>query len=320
MIRTKLTDMFGLQHPLILAPMGGVAGGALAAAVSNAGGLGLVGGGYGDREWLRTELSVVKAGTKRPWGVGLITWSIEPDVLDLALSYRPDAFILSFGDPRPHVPAIRKAGCRLICQVQDLAQAKLAAAAGADLIVAEGNEAGGHSGTRGTLPFVPAAVDAVAPLPVVAAGGIADGRGLAAALALGAQGALLGTRFYASTEALGHARAKARLVAGAGDDTVRTRVFDVVRGYPWPREFPGRALRNTFVERWQGREDDLITRLENEQSAYQNAARSGDTDVAVVWAGEAIDLITSIESAAALISRISSEAEAQIRNVAGTIE
>ncbi len=320
MIRTKLTDMFGLQHPLILAPMGGVAGGALAAAVSNAGGLGLVGGGYGDREWLRTELSVVKAGTKRPWGVGLITWSIEPDVLDLALSYRPDAFILSFGDPRPHVPAIRKAGCRLICQVQDLAQAKLAAAAGADLIVAEGNEAGGHSGTRGTLPFVPAAVDAVAPLPVVAAGGIADGRGLAAALALGAQGALLGTRFYASTEALGHARAKARLVAGAGDDTVRTRVFDVVRGYPWPREFPGRALRNTFVERWQGREDDLITRLENEQSAYQNAARSGDTDVAVVWAGEAIDLITSIESAAALVSRISSEAEAQIRNVAGTLK
>jgi len=319
MIRTKLTDMFGLQHPLILAPMGGVAGGALAAAVSNAGGLGLVGGGYGDREWLRTELSVVKAGTKRPWGVGLITWSIEPDVLDLALSYRPDAFILSFGDPRPHVPAIRKAGCRLICQVQDLAQAKLAAAAGADLIVAEGNEAGGHSGTRGTLPFVPAAVDAVAPLPVVAAGGIADGRGLAAALALGAQGALLGTRFYASTEALGHARAKARLVAGAGDDTVRTRVFDVVRGYPWPREFPGRALRNAFVERWQGREDDLITRLENEQSAYQNAARSGDTDVAVVWAGEAIDLITSIESAAALVSRISSEAEAQIRNVAGTV-
>jgi nitronate monooxygenase len=320
MIRTKLTDMFGLQHPLILAPMGGVAGGALAAAVSNAGGLGFVGGGYGDREWLRTELSVVKAGTKRPWGVGLITWSIEPDVLDLALSYRPDAFILSFGDPRPHVPAIRKAGCRLICQVQDLAQAKLAAAAGADLIVAEGNEAGGHSGTRGTLPFVPAAVDAVAPLPVVAAGGIADGRGLAAALALGAQGALLGTRFYASTEALGHARAKARLVAGAGDDTVRTRVFDVVRGYPWPREFPGRALRNAFVERWQGREDDLITRLENEQSAYQNAARSGDTDVAVVWAGEAIDLITSIESAAALVSRISSEAEAQIRNVAGMVK
>jgi nitronate monooxygenase len=104
------------------------------------------------------------------------------------------------------------------------------------------------------------------------------------------------------------------------DDTVRTRVFDVVRGYPWPREFPGRALRNTFVERWQGREDDLITRLENEQSAYQNAARTGDTDVAVVWAGEAIDLITSIESAATLISRISSEAEAQIRNVAGTVK
>src|SRR6476620_1958546 len=299
MIRTKLTDMFELQHPLILAPMGGVAGGALAAAVSNAGGLGLVGGGYGDREWLRTELSVVKAGTKRPWGVGLITWSIEPDLLDLALSYRPDAFILSFGDPRPHVPAIRKAGCRLICQVQDLAQAKLAAAAGADLIVAEGNEAGGHSGTRGTLPFVPAAVDAVAPLPVVAAGGIADGRGLAAALALGAQGALLGTRFVMSDEAGALPAYLARLRDGRETDTVYSQLFDG----GWP-DSPHRTLRNGLIDAWEaaGRpgpgaragEGEVVGRTAagDPISRYQSVSPAegfeGDVDELPMWAGQSV--------------------------------
>ena len=134
MIVTALTEMFGLQHPVVLGPMGGVSGGHLAAAVSNAGGLGLVGGGYGDPAWLRTELSRVKEETRRPWGVGLITWSIDRSVLDLALSYRPDAFMLSFGDPRPHAAAIKSAGCKLICQVQDVAQARVAREAGADII------------------------------------------------------------------------------------------------------------------------------------------------------------------------------------------
>src|SRR5688572_8537522 len=123
MITTALTQMFDLRHPIVLAPMGGVSGGHLAAAVSNAGGLGLVGGGYGDPRWLRAELSLVKQETRRPWGVGLITWPIEASVLDLALSYRPDAFMLSFGDPRPYAQAIKAADCKLICQVQTVAQA-----------------------------------------------------------------------------------------------------------------------------------------------------------------------------------------------------
>lgn len=312
MIATALTRMFGLQHPLILAPMGGVSGGRLAAAVSNAGGLGVVGGGYGDPGWLRTELSLVKQETARPWGVGLITWSIDRSTLDLALSYRPDVFILSFGDPRPYVAAIRAAGCKLICQVQDVAQARVAHAAGADIIVAEGNEAGGHSGARATLPLVPAVADAVAPTPVVAAGGIADGRGLAAALMLGAHGALLGTRFCASTEALGTDASKARIVAARGDDTARTRVFDIVRGYEWSAENPGRALRNRFMARWDGRDHELAAAA-TEGPAYQAAARAGDYDTAVVWAGEAVDLIGSVEPAGALVTRISAEAEAQLR-------
>jgi nitronate monooxygenase len=319
MIVTALTEMFGLRHPIVLGPMGGVSGGHLAATVSNAGGLGLVGGGYGDPAWLRAELSRVKEKTSRPWGVGLITWAIDRSVLDLALSYRPNAFMLSFGDPRPYAPAIKSAGCKLICQVQDVEQARVAREAGADLIVAEGTEAGGHGGARATLPLVPAVVDAVAPTPVVAAGGIADGRGLAAALMLGAHGALLGTRFYASNEALGQDGAKRCIVDARGEQTARTRVFDIVRGYAWPSEFPGRALRNRFMERWDGRESDLAVALESERAAYQTAARKGDYDTAVVWAGEAVDLIKSVESAAALVARISAEAEAQLRTGGGLV-
>ncbi|OIQ92268.1 nitronate monooxygenase [mine drainage metagenome] len=317
MIATALTEMFGLQYPIILGPMGSVAGGRLAAAVSNAGGLGLVGGGYGDPPWLRTELARVKEDAKRPWGVGLITWSATRDVLDLALEYRPDAVMLSFGDPRPYVAAIKSAGCKLICQVQDLEEARLAREAGADLIVAQGTEAGGHGGGRATLPLVPAVVDAVAPTPVVAAGGIADGRGLAAALMLGAQGALIGTRFYASAEALGREQAKQRIVAAHGSQTARTRVFDLVRGYAWPREYPGRALRNRFMERWDGREGELALALERERPGYQAAAGAGDYDTAVVWAGEAVDLIKAVDSAATLVARIGAEAEARLRIGAG---
>jgi len=312
MITTALTKLFDLQHPIILGPMGNVSGGRLAAAVSNAGGLGLVGGGYGDPAWLRTELSCVRESTLRPWGAGLITWSATAGVLDLLLSYRPHAVMLSFGDPRPYAKVIKSAGCRLICQVQGLEEARLAKEAGADLIVAEGTEAGGHGGGRATLPLVPAVVDAVAPTPVVAAGGIADGRGLAAALMLGAEGALIGTRFYASAEALGHDRAKQRIVAARGEETARTRVFDLVRGYAWPANYTGRAICNGFMERWYGREDRLANVIETERAGYRAAALDGDFDTAVVWAGEAVDLIKSVESASALVERISAEAEAQL--------
>jgi nitronate monooxygenase len=316
MIVTTLTEMFGLEHPIVLAPMGGVSGGRLAAAVSNAGGLGLVGGGYGDAAWLRAELSRVKEEARRPWGVGLITWSIDPSVLDLALGYRPDVFMLSFGDPRVYAPAIKSAGCKLMCQVQDLHGARVAQEAGADIIVAQGSEAGGHGSARGTLPLVPAVADAVAPTPVIAAGGIADGRGLAAALMLGAHGALIGTRFYASEEALGQERAKQRIAAAQGDQTARTRVFDIVRGYAWPQPYTGRALRNRFMDRWHGREGDLAVALETEGPAYQASTREGDYDTAMVWAGEGVDLIKSVDSAGALVLKISADAQARLQTIA----
>lgn len=313
-IRTALTKEFGLEYPIVSAPMGGVAGGSLAAAVSNAGALGLVGGAYGDPDWLRTELSKARSESTRPWGVGLITWHATREAVELALSFEPHAFMLSFGDPRPFVPAIKGAGCALICQVQDVEEGKAAKAAGADVIVAQGTEAGGHGAERSTLPLVPAVVDAVAPTPVLAAGGIADGRGLAAALMLGAEGALMGTRFYAATEALAHEGAKERIAAASGRDTERTRVFDVVRQHAWPRPYTGRAIGNRFMERWDGREDDLGEALDEEIPRFRAAVRDGDFDTAMVWAGEGVDLISDVAPAGELVRRIGAQAEARLRH------
>ena len=318
-IRTPFTELFGVDHPLVLAPMGGVSGGALAAAVSEAGGLGLVGGGYGDPRWLERELRLVAGATGKPWGVGVITWAVGEDIVRLALSYRPAAVFLSFGDPAPFGALVREAGIRLICQVQDVAGARQAAAAGADVIVAQGTEAGGHGSRRATLPLVPAVADAVAPVPVLAAGGIADGRGVAAALMLGAQGAVLGTRFCASAEALWPDWAKKQLVAGSGDETSRSRVFDIARGLDWPAPYTGRALRNAFADAWDGREEALRASAEAREQ-FTLGHQAGDPDVALVWAGEGTDLITAVEPAGNLVAQIMAQAEGLLRGAARQLD
>ncbi|MBM3925287.1 MAG: nitronate monooxygenase [SAR202 cluster bacterium] len=307
-ITTAFTKAFHLSYPIGLAPMGGVAGGALAAAVSNAGGLGLVGGGHGDREWLAKELAEVTERTQRPWGAGLITWNTNRQTLDFILDYKPSVVMLSFGDPRPYAGAIKKRGVKLICQVQSLEMASLAQEAGADFIVAQGTEAGGHGAHQALFPLLPAVIDAFHPTPVLAAGGIADGRGLAAVLMMGACGALMGTRLYASDEALGHRRIKERIVQATAQDTVRTRIFDTIRGYDWPKPFTGRAIKNRFFEKWQGREGELADNLDAERQAYNRATQDGDPDIRVVFAGEGVDLIKSIEPAGEIVRQVGTEA------------
>jgi len=167
MIRSPLTEMLGIEHPIISAPMAGAAGASLATAVTRAGAFGLLGGGYGDREWLEEQLRQVECSSI---GVGFITWRLErqPDLLEVVLEYSPKAIFLSFGDTRTFARRITASGSLFIAQVQSLRDAKAAADLGADIIVAQGAEAGGHGGTRATLPLVPAVVDAVAPIPVVA--------------------------------------------------------------------------------------------------------------------------------------------------------
>ena len=165
-LATAFTRLFGVRHPIALAPMGGSAGGELAAAVSNGGGLGLLGGGNGDLDWLERELPLVAEGTSKPWGVGLQSWAVDAGVVEYALGYEPAAVMLSFGDPRLFAELVRRSSAVLIIQVTDLAEARQAVEAGADLIVAQGTEAGGHGARRGwsTLAFVPAVVDLVAPV------------------------------------------------------------------------------------------------------------------------------------------------------------
>lgn len=313
-LRTKLTEKLAIRHPILLAPMGATAGGALAAAVSAAGGLGIIGGGYPDPDWLEREFA--RAGNHRV-GCGFITWALAryPAALDVALRHAPVAIMLSFGDAAPFIPRIKESGAFVISQIQTLEQARTALALGADVLVAQGTEAGGHGGGRSTLPLVPAVVDAVAAagreVPVVAAGGIADGRGLAAALMLGADGVLMGSRFFASEESLALPAAKARVVAATGDETLRTTVFDIARGRDWPAEFTGRALRNRFSEAWDGREAELV-RAPGEHARYVTAAEAGDFDTAVVFTGEAADLIHAVAPARVLVEHIVSEAEAAL--------
>ncbi len=317
-IETTLTRLLGIQHPILLAPMGAAAGGKLAAAVTHAGGLGLLGSGYADEKKIQQELAA--AGNARI-GIGFILWALDknPLALDVALDAKPAAVMLSFGDPLPYTARIKAAGSRIICQVQTLEQARQAAAAGADIIIAQGRDAGGHSGmARGTIGLVPAVVDAVGPIPVVAAGGIADGRGLAAALSLGAAGVLMGTRFTATVESLWDQAMKEKAVASGGDQTAQTRVFDIVRGLAWPAIYPGRALRNDFSEQWHGKEEALQGQQKQAEAGYL-ASPANDFGQRVVWAGESVDLVRDIPTAREVIERIVDEAAAVLHGGAALV-
>jgi nitronate monooxygenase len=317
-LSTRLTRRLGIRHPILLAPMGTAAGGKLASAVSAAGGLGLIGGAYGDADWIDAQFQA--AGNQRV-GCGFITWSLakQPHLLQPVLARKPAALMLSFGDPRPFAPAIKAAGAALICQVQTLAHARIALEAGADVVVAQGAEAGGHGATRGLFPLLPALVELIArsgsaAIPV-AAGGMADGRGVAAALLLGAEGVLVGTRFYASQESLAHEGAKQVITQKGGDDTLRTTVVDFARDITdWPTEFTARMIKNDLTERWHGKETALLAARATEVPRYEAARVAGDFSVAGVLAGEGIDLMHDVPSAGAIVERLVAEAEQVLRD------
>ncbi len=307
MIRTRLTERLGIEHPILLAPMGFVAGGKLAAAVSAAGGLGLIGGGYGDADWLNEQFA---AAGNQPVGAGFITWSLarQPELLDLCLERKPKAMIFAFGDATAFVARCKEAGVTTLWQVQRLDQARAAIAAGTDILVAQGQEAGGHGMERGLTVLLPAIRDLAGDdRLVVAAGGIGDGRGLAASLMLGADGVMMGTRFYAASEASGPAGAGARLVAAGGDDTVRTPVFDLARGIGWPDGFTGRVLHNDFSRRWHRDVDGLRARIAEERERY-DAAGPDDFETRVIHAGEVVDLITRVMPAADIVAQTVAQA------------
>jgi nitronate monooxygenase len=311
-LANRLTLRLGIEHPIVLAPLDQIGGGALVKAVSDAGGFGVLGGGYGDRAWLEAEFP--KAGDA-PIGVGFITWSLanQPELLELALAHGPKAVMLSFGDPAPFADRIREAGAILIAQVNSLDQARHVLDLGADIVVAQGTEAGGHSGEgQSVMAFTPQVTDLISrsnyDALLLAAGGIADGRGLAAALMLGADGVMMGTRFSASQEALTPPAAKARLVAAGGGETARTSVYDILRERGWPAGYRARFLRNGFLDRWKGDPQGLTLEKASLQPVYKAALAEADFDIANIGAGQSVGLIRDLPSAGDLVRRIAAQA------------
>jgi nitronate monooxygenase len=316
-IATRLTRAFGIDHPILLAPMAGASGGLLAKAVSEAGGLGLIGGGYGDAGFLTQAF---RDAGNTPVGCGFITWSLaqQPDLLDMVLSHTPRAIMLSFGDPQPFAAKIAAMDTPLICQCQTIDHVRQAIDIEAAVIVAQGGEAGGHGALRGTLNFVPEVADLLsAHAPdalLVAAGGIADGRGLAAALMLGADGVLVGTRFWASQESLAPLQHRQAALFATGDETVQTSTVDIVRDKNWPAPFKVRVHQNAFTRQWHGREEDLRAVVEEASTAYTAALAAGDPQQSAPICGEAIGLIATIEPAARIVQAMVTQAHARLNS------
>lgn len=309
MIRTRLTEFFGIEHPIISAPMAGASGGVLAAAVTGSGGLGLIGGGYGDADWLAAQFTA--AGNARV-GCGMITWRLaqNPELLDQILDCAPACMFLSFGELAEFAGKIKNAGVPLIAQVQTLEAARQAVDAGAQIVVAQGSEAGGHGGARGTFVLVPEMADWLAvnapDVLLLAAGGIADGRGLAASLALGADGALVGSRLWASEEALVPPTFHAAALAATGDQTRRSSAPDIARGLDWPGHFTIRVLANEYTEEWH----DNPALITNEAAQeYREAIAQGDAQRSNAIIGEAVGLIRDIAPAGDIVQAMAEEAE-----------
>jgi len=320
---SRFSRRFGLATPMALAPMALASGGALAAACAKAGALGLVGGGYGELEWTQREYSMAfdaLGGDAQRLGCGFIVWKLDEDAsaLDWVLERKPRAIMLSFGNPRAYARRIADAGAELLCQVQRMEQVPLAIEAGASVVIAQGGEAGGHGmnalNSRATISFVPELADWLAAHSpetlLLAAGGVADGRTLAAARVLGADGALVGSRLWATRESLAAAGAKEQAVAVTGDATARSSVFDILRRKNWPQPYDFRAVRNALHRQWEDRIDELKRSPDAARADYDAGVKAGDFSRAHATVGEAAGLIRDLPPAGELIERMSRDARA----------
>ncbi len=325
-LNTRFTQRFQLSTPIALAPMALATGGALAAACAQAGALGLVGGGYGDLAWTQREYNLAQTQIKDDvaalsrLGCGFITWKLDESAaaLDWVLTQAPRAVMLSFGDPRPYAQRIKASNAALICQIQRLDQVPLALEAGADVVVAQGGEAGGHGANaregRSTFTLVPEVADYLAAHApntlLLAAGGIADGRGLAAALMLGADGALVGSRLWATAESLAATGAKTQATHTSGDGTARSAVFDILRRKNWPAPYDFRAIRNDLHRQLETNIAALQANPDVARADYDAGVKAGDFSRAHATVGEAVGLITDVPPAGDLIARMSEQAQA----------
>lgn len=319
-MQTALTRLLNARIPLLNAPMTPQAGGALAGAVACSGAVGMLGFDESESaDSLREQVRILRerAGDA-PFGIGLVRWVIDarPELVELALEARPKLVSISFGDPQPFVARFHAANVLVASQVQSKAWAQVALDAGVDILVAQGTEGGGHTGSVGTLPLLQVVLDMAGDTPVVAAGGIATGAGLAAVLAAGACAGWAGTPFLAAAEARTNRAAQDRIVAADETETILTSVFDRVQHKAWPPEFRGRALRNRFTDAWHEREDEITTDAERQ---FGEARAHCDYSVAHLYAGQTVGLIRHIASASEIVGRIARDAETRLRAVAAIV-
>jgi nitronate monooxygenase len=310
MLQTALTRRLGIEHPVIQAGMGSECGARLAAAVSEAGGLGTIGSIGGTPERLRAEIAACRAATRRPFAVNVVTWEWMPfamSLVDVALEERVPVVTLSFGDPLPALARCRAADVPVVVQVQDAAGARAALAAQPDVLVAQGNEAGGHTGGRGTLGFA---------VPVAVAGGVGSGRGLAAALAMGAAGVVIGTAFKATPEFEMPDALKQAIVASDGDDTLWNPLPDAACGLAWPHGVFGRVLQNRFTAEWDGRLETLRAEVARRPPLGLFAELQADPERRLNWAGQSAGLVRDVRPAAEVLARVVADAERLLAGVA----
>ena len=316
MLHTYLTTSWHLRYPIIGAPMAYVGRGRLAHAVSQAGGLGMIGIGSTESvDFLLQETAIARGTDQIRFGIGMHAWAVEkrPDLLDAAIEARPFLLSISFGSPAPYVERLHRHGIVLATQVNTRTQAVQAVRNGVDLIVVQGVEAGGHvTGQVSTLPLLQTVLDAVQ-VPVIVAGGIASPRGVAAALMAGAEGVWIGTALLASPECEHTEQASTRIVQAQETDTILTRAFDVAQGLAWPPQYPGRALRNRFTDRWHAHVDELPQANEARQELTEAIANK-NYDLAYIYAGEAVGLVTQQQSAGDVIQQLGEGAERLLRD------
>jgi len=312
MIHTPVCDLLGITHPIVL---GGMASGTsvpLVTAVSNAGGLGTLGVTGLNAAQVREQIAAMRTATAQPFGANFLLFLVDEASFAAALAARPPVVSFAWARPeqdlRHYVQRVHDAGLLAMHMAGEVPEAVRAAEAGADVIVAQGTEGGGHVGWMASMALVPMVVQAVAPLPVLAAGGIVDGRGLAAALALGAEGVLLGTRFLATDESPIHANLKQAIVHSNGHDTMLTEIPDIASGQVWPGAM-ARTLRNRFLEQWTGREWALRQQAHTVGEAARAARLAGDVDNAAILIGQDAGLIDTILPAAEVVQRMVAQAE-----------
>ena len=316
MIRTPICDLLGIEHPIALGGMGTGTNPELVAAVSNAGGLGALGCHGMRAEEVVERTASIRRQTNKPFGLNFLLFHLREDSFAAALELRPAVMQLAWAKPeqdlRAYVERAHQAGCVVTYMASTVAEATRAAKAGADILIAQGTEGGGHVGWMGSMPLVPMVVDAVAPIPVLAAGGFADGRGLVAALALGADGILLGTRFLATVESPLHPNFKQAIVESDGHDTQLSEIPDIAAGLVWPGSMI-RSRRNRFIERWAGREWALRRDQAAALEGLRAARRSGDVEEGSLAMGQDAGLIRDIPPAGEVVTRIAQEAEEILR-------